>query len=151
MDLKLVAWQRIDALKTFLFPAFHYAMRTAQFNKGDWRKLDLALRPEIKQALKLPPRVSIEYLYDDSNDGLFGIPETATDSDIAKIDSAFKLLTSPDEIVLQTVCKIFPRLLKFVSKPFLMTPISVNIFLVMMTMGGAPTFQAFGPKPELLP
>lgn len=77
-------------------------MRTNQFQKGDWAKLDLALKSKIKRELKLPKHATTAYIYGDTSDGLFGIPEAAADSDIAKIDSAFKLLTSPDTIVQST-------------------------------------------------
>lgn len=33
---ELAPWQKIDALKTFLYPSFHYALRTNRFAKKDW-------------------------------------------------------------------------------------------------------------------
>lgn len=71
-------------------------MRTNQFQKQDWTRLDLALKPLIKQTLGLPSCASNEYLYGDTESGLFGIPRTVDDCDIARVDTAFKLLTSPD-------------------------------------------------------
>lgn len=54
----LTDWQKIDAIKTFLFPSFHYAMRINRFSKTDWSKLDAALRPLIKKTLKIPKKAS---------------------------------------------------------------------------------------------
>lgn len=77
-------------------------MRINRFNKSDWAKLDSALRPFIKKTLKLPKKASNEYLYGDTSYGLFGIPLTSDDCDIARVDTAFKLLTSPDPRVADT-------------------------------------------------
>lgn len=79
LNSNLAPWQKIDALKTFLYPLFHYAMRTNQYLKQDWSRLDLALKPLIKKTLGLPSCASTEYLYGDTNSGLFGIPRTADD------------------------------------------------------------------------
>ena len=76
LSSKLTPWQRLDALKSFFFPSLNYAMRTDQFNKEDWKRLDNALKPLVKQTLNLPDRASTEYIYDNAKDGLFGIPKT---------------------------------------------------------------------------
>lgn len=35
LNSKLAPWQKLDAIKTFLFPSFHHSIRTNQFPKGD--------------------------------------------------------------------------------------------------------------------
>lgn len=96
INSKLAPWQVLDACKSFVFPSYLYAMRTAQFQKGDWDNLDKHFRPGLKKVLYLPTRAANEYLYGNIDDGLFNIPLCAEDSDIAHIDGAFKLLTSKD-------------------------------------------------------
>ena len=96
MTSHLAPWQRIDALKSFFFPSLSYAMRTDQFDKGDWKRIDQALKPHLKSTLNLPDRACTDYIYGNPKDGLFGVPLAAEDSDIAKIDTAFKLLMSID-------------------------------------------------------
>lgn len=54
LNSNLAPWQKIDALKTFLYPSFHYTMRTNQCQKTDLSRLDLALKPLIKKTLGLP-------------------------------------------------------------------------------------------------
>lgn len=49
--------------------------------------------------LDLSQDVCVEYIYGDTKHGLFSIPVAADNSDIVRIDTAFKLLTSPDEKV----------------------------------------------------
>ncbi|GIY48849.1 retrovirus-related Pol polyprotein from type-2 retrotransposable element R2DM [Caerostris darwini] len=93
----LAPWQRIDALKAFFFPSTQFAMRTAQFKKTDWEKIDRMLRKEIKNTLSLPENAANEYLYGHRKHGCMGIPIAAEESDLNVIDSAFKLLTSRDE------------------------------------------------------
>lgn len=69
------------------------------FLKTQWRELDTQLCPLIKKELNLSRDACTEYLYGDSAEGLFGIPVSADDSDVAKVDTAFKLLTSSDPFV----------------------------------------------------
>ncbi|CAI6359830.1 unnamed protein product [Macrosiphum euphorbiae] len=96
MRSKLAPWQRIDALKTFFFPSTVHLMRMGTFQKTAWENIDNIIRPEIKATLYLPQEASSEYLYGSTNGGCCGIRMLAEDSDIAAVDSAFKLLTSPD-------------------------------------------------------
>lgn len=95
----LAPWQRLDALKTFLYPSTQVALRTGALTKTEWSKLDEFLRPLIKRTLKVPIRASNEYLYGERKKGCLGIPLTAEDSDVVTSDSAFKLLTSPDPAI----------------------------------------------------
>lgn len=57
------------------------------------------MRKLIKEILFLPERASHSYIHGDPEDWLFGIPLAGLDADIAKIDTAFKLLTSQDPYV----------------------------------------------------
>jgi len=93
---KLAAWQLLDALKTFFFPSTVHLMRMGTYQKTARERLDRILRPELKTTLYLPQEASGEYLYSSSSSGCCGIRILAEDSDIAAVDSAFKLLTSPD-------------------------------------------------------
>ncbi|XP_008190263.1 uncharacterized protein LOC103312038 [Acyrthosiphon pisum] len=93
---KLAPWQRIDALKTFFFPSAVHLQCMGTFAKTDWKTIDDILRPEIKATLNLPQEASNEYIYGSTLRGCCGITRLAEDSDIAAIDSAFKLLTSSD-------------------------------------------------------
>ncbi|KAG8179236.1 hypothetical protein JTE90_004064 [Oedothorax gibbosus] len=93
---KLAPWQRIDALKTFFFPAFVFHMRTEQLSKCDMKIVDDFMRPLIKDTLYLDDSAANEYLYGSTKMGLFGIPKLADEVDIMMIDNAFKLLSSKD-------------------------------------------------------
>ncbi|XP_064462357.1 uncharacterized protein LOC135372827 [Ornithodoros turicata] len=44
----LAPWQRMYAVKTFLFPGLNFAMRMGSNSKSDWKRLDSALRPLIR-------------------------------------------------------------------------------------------------------
>ncbi|KAF0713258.1 Reverse transcriptase domain-containing protein, partial [Aphis craccivora] len=95
----LAPWQRIDALKTFFYPSTVHLQRLGVFPKTDWARVDSILRPEIKKTFYLPQEASGEYLYGSTKRGCCGIRVLAEDSDIAAVDSAFKLFTSPDQRV----------------------------------------------------
>ncbi|XP_077484478.1 LOW QUALITY PROTEIN: uncharacterized protein T26G10.4-like [Amblyomma americanum] len=93
----LAPWQRLDAVKTFVYPALNFSMRCCGLlGKAEWERLDEALRPLIKRTLYLPANASNDYIYGSAAAGTAGIPLAAELSDICRIDSAFKLLSSPD-------------------------------------------------------
>lgn len=71
----MAPWQKLDALKTFVFPSFMFSMRMEMFDKTQWRELDLKLRPLIKDVLGLSVDACTDYIYGDSSQGLFGIPD----------------------------------------------------------------------------
>lgn len=62
LTLMLAPWQRMDAVKTFLFPALNFAMRMGTCGKYEWKKLDDALRPLLKKTLYLPSNGTNDYL-----------------------------------------------------------------------------------------
>ncbi|KAL1433277.1 hypothetical protein MTO96_012677 [Rhipicephalus appendiculatus] len=92
----LTPWQRLDAIKTFLYPALNFAMRVGLASKGEWHRLDEELRPLIKKTLYVPARASNEYVYGSAHAGTAGITLAAELSDICRVDGAFKLLSSTD-------------------------------------------------------
>ena len=69
-------------------------MRTAQLQKGDWKKLDDYDRAGVKTTLNVPREASNDYLYGPTGRGCIGIPVAAQDSDYYLIDVAFKLLST---------------------------------------------------------
>ncbi|XP_064462295.1 uncharacterized protein LOC135372751 [Ornithodoros turicata] len=101
MSSMLAPWQRINALKTFLYPALNFHMRCGNIGKTEWARLDKALRPMIKRSLYLPSSASGNYLHGSRQAGACGIPIAAEVSDLCRIDSAFKLLSSRDSEVTQ--------------------------------------------------
>ncbi|GBO08329.1 hypothetical protein AVEN_246030-1 [Araneus ventricosus] len=106
----LAPWQKLDAIKCFFYPTMQFAMRTGTFSKTVWAKLDTAMRKFIKIILNLPEIASNEYLYGSRKLGCIGMPIAAEESDLNLIDSAFKLLTSRDEITaknaLEDLCSV---------------------------------------------
>ncbi|XP_075721811.1 uncharacterized protein LOC142765126 [Rhipicephalus microplus] len=95
----LTPWQRLDAIKTFLYPALNFAMRVGLASKEEWQRLDDELRPLIKKTLYVPARASNDYVYGSARAGTAGIPLAAELSDTCRVDGAFKLLTSTDSEV----------------------------------------------------
>ncbi|XP_060856705.1 uncharacterized protein LOC132934417 [Metopolophium dirhodum] len=93
---KLAPWQWIDALKTFFYPSTVHLQRLGTFPKTEWARVDKILRPEIKATLYLPQEALGEYLYRSTKRGCCGIRILAESSEIAAVDSGFKLVTSPD-------------------------------------------------------
>lgn len=77
LNSMLAPWQRVDALKTFLFPALNFAMRVGTLGKVEWARLDDALRPLIKRTLYLAGNASNDYLYGGAAAGAVGVPMAA--------------------------------------------------------------------------
>ncbi|KAL1415293.1 hypothetical protein MTO96_029564 [Rhipicephalus appendiculatus] len=92
----LAPWQRLDAVKSFVYPALNFAMRCGVLTKTDSKRLDDAVRPLVKRTLYLPENTSNHYLYGSAAAGTPAIPVAAELSDICRVDSTFKLLTTAD-------------------------------------------------------
>ncbi|GFS55021.1 retrovirus-related Pol polyprotein from type-1 retrotransposable element R2 [Trichonephila inaurata madagascariensis] len=83
---KLSQWQKLDTLREFFFPSLNFAMRTAQFPKTDWQRVESSMTKEIKEVLGLPLKASCSYLFGDSKQGACGIPEITKDADLYLVD-----------------------------------------------------------------
>ncbi|XP_070385009.1 uncharacterized protein [Dermacentor albipictus] len=117
----LALWQRLDAGKTFVFPALNFAMRCGSLGKAEWSRLDTTLRPLIKRILYLPANAANEYLYGSSAAGAIGITVAGEVSDICRVDNAFKLLSSADtevqDLALQALTVVTCRRLRRNAEP----------------------------------
>ncbi|XP_075723841.1 uncharacterized protein LOC142765922 [Rhipicephalus microplus] len=75
-----------------------------------WHRLDDAIRPLVKRTLYVPTNASTHYVYGSSAGGAVAIPVAAELSDICRVASAFKLLTTSDrclrELALSDACDI---------------------------------------------
>jgi hypothetical protein len=96
---KLAPWQKLDAMKIFIYPSMTYAMRMGIYQKNQWDELDDEFKRQIRKVLSLPESSSLEYMYGSASAGALAIPIAAEESDIFRLDSAFKLLSSKDPIV----------------------------------------------------
>lgn len=96
MASMLAPWQRLDALRTFVFPALNFPMRCGVHSKSDWQRLDDTIRPLVKRTLYLPSNASNHYVYGSARAGAAAIPLAAELSDACRIDNAYKLLTTAD-------------------------------------------------------
>lgn len=94
MSSPFAPWQRLDAIRMFVFPALNFAMRCRVLGKMEWAKPDAHLRPYLKRTVYLPQSASTDYLYGSRRASTCGIPIAAEPSDLCRIDNAFKLLTS---------------------------------------------------------
>lgn len=74
----LAPWQRVDAVKTFLYPALNFAMRCGTFGKTEWQALDDALRPLLKQTLYSPRMPAMTTCMAARPEAPLGAPEQTT-------------------------------------------------------------------------
>ncbi|XP_064462363.1 uncharacterized protein LOC135372835 [Ornithodoros turicata] len=74
-------------------------MRMGCINKTEWKRLDDAMRPLINRTLHVPKSASTDYIHGSSQGGACGIPDAGELSDLCLIDTAYKLVTSPDPAV----------------------------------------------------
>ncbi|KAH8027731.1 hypothetical protein HPB51_007545 [Rhipicephalus microplus] len=73
----LARWQRIDALKTFVFSALKFSMRCGVLTKSDWHRFNLAIRPIVKRTPYLPVNASTNYIHGSASGGAIVIPVAA--------------------------------------------------------------------------
>ncbi|GBM82725.1 Retrovirus-related Pol polyprotein from type-2 retrotransposable element R2DM, partial [Araneus ventricosus] len=114
----LAPWQRIDALKCFFYPAMQFAMRTAQYEKKHFDAIDNAIRKEIKKILYLPVTASNKFIYGSRKMGCLAIPIAAEESDLNRIDTAFKLLSSRDDLTREKALKQLKDTVRFRGRRF---------------------------------
>lgn len=95
LESSLAPWQELDPLKSFFFPS-RYVMRTTQYGKEDRGRIDTMLKPLTKEVLNLPSHVTVSNIQWGTDNGLIGIRFAAWESDVAKLDTVFKLPTSND-------------------------------------------------------
>ncbi|UYV63981.1 hypothetical protein LAZ67_2006243 [Cordylochernes scorpioides] len=92
----LAPWQKIDATKTFIYPRLDFILRGSPIHKTAFREVDLLIKRLGKKWLGLPQRASNEVLYIPPSKGGAGMVPFGDRTDLAKIQHAFRLLTSPD-------------------------------------------------------
>ncbi|CAK9301277.1 unnamed protein product [Gordionus sp. m RMFG-2023] len=96
---KLASFKKLDAIKTFVFLTLSFTMRCDLFAEEVCDKIDKEIRSVIKSILSLPRSAVNNYIYGSCKLGAIGIPLLAEDSDIYRIDNAYKLLTSKDPLI----------------------------------------------------
>ncbi|KAL1418335.1 hypothetical protein MTO96_025981 [Rhipicephalus appendiculatus] len=90
----LAPWQRIDAVKTFVYPALNFSMRCGVLTKTDWRRLDDAVRPLVKRTLYLPGNASTHYIYGSAASGAAAILVAAELHDICRVADAYAVASA---------------------------------------------------------
>lgn len=108
---KLAPWQKLEALKTFIFPSFVFSYRTWKFPKTVWNTFDTQLRAELKKLLRLPSNAANCFLYGSPTKACLGLPILGEESDLFLIDSAFKLLSSKDPFVRELALRDLRRVI----------------------------------------
>ncbi|KAL1415251.1 hypothetical protein MTO96_029521 [Rhipicephalus appendiculatus] len=84
----LAPWQRLDAVRTFVYPALNFAMRCGVLRKTDWKRLDDAVRPLVKRTLYLPSNAANGCVHGSTRAGAVALPIAAKLSDVCRVDNA---------------------------------------------------------------
>ncbi|XP_046683273.1 uncharacterized protein LOC124369322 [Homalodisca vitripennis] len=92
----LAPWQKLHALRTFIIPQLEFNLKTARIRKTALRSLDSKIKCGMKKIFNVPSRASAELVYLPPSCGGAGLVPLADLSDLAAINHAFRLLTSPD-------------------------------------------------------
>ncbi|MDD9340746.1 MAG: reverse transcriptase family protein, partial [Providencia heimbachae] len=104
IDSSLLApWQKFDALKTFIVPQIEFQLKTSSVTKSSLTKYDKIVKRHAKKWANLPQRASPEILYIENQHGGFGLLPLNILADAAHVIHAFRLLTSPDQKIVDTV------------------------------------------------
>ncbi|UYV72473.1 hypothetical protein LAZ67_9003287 [Cordylochernes scorpioides] len=87
---------KINATKTFIYPRLDFILRGTPIHKTAFGEVDLLIKRLGKKWLGLPQRASNEVLYIPPSKSGAGMMPFGNRTDLAKIQHAFRLLTSPD-------------------------------------------------------
>lgn len=74
LTLILSYWQKLDAMKTFFYPAMVFSNRLSIQKKTVLNEVDGKVRPLLKRMFNLPPNAANNFLYSAYNKGGAGIP-----------------------------------------------------------------------------
>lgn len=97
----LAPWQKLKAIKIFILPRFQYLNRLARVRKSDLAEFDRVLVAAIRKIAHLPPNSSSDYLYGHIDHGGLGFLPATEELEIATLTYAYRLLTSPNDLVRQ--------------------------------------------------
>ncbi|GBN17407.1 hypothetical protein AVEN_61823-1 [Araneus ventricosus] len=111
----------------------NFAMRTNQYLKKDYDKIDRAVRKGIKYTLNLPRQAANAFLYGSRKMGCCAIPIAAEEMDLNLIDTASKILTSRDDTTQINTLNQLKASVRFRNRRTQPTPTSVNSFLESLT------------------
>ncbi|UYV84651.1 hypothetical protein LAZ67_X002952 [Cordylochernes scorpioides] len=102
----LTPWQKIDVIKTFVYPKLDFILRGAPIHKTNFGKIDRLITFLANKWLNLPKRASNEVLFIPPSQGGAGLLPFCDRAELSKITQAFKILMSKDANT-ENLAKIF--------------------------------------------
>lgn len=95
----LAPWQKLDALRTFIFPCLTHSLRLGLITKSALQRFQREIVWRVKGILNLPSRASLSYLFSSTSSGGIGLTNVSQEADVLFVSSTLRLLHSPDPAV----------------------------------------------------
>ncbi|CAK8685086.1 unnamed protein product [Clavelina lepadiformis] len=95
----LTPHQKLVGLKSILLPSVFFQLRLRSFTRRSLQDFDNTVRHCLKVAFRLPQRACREIFHTSPEAGGLGVTSVVKEYDLLKIAQAFKMLTSPDDLV----------------------------------------------------
>ena len=107
-------WQKIDALKTFVFTKLGYHLRASsmptQYLERRKGGIDRWAARAVKRVLHLPTSASQAYLHTPQHLGGVGLPCARTELAVLQVANFFRMATCPDPVVRNSSLELLRRL-----------------------------------------
>ncbi|MES9975178.1 MAG: reverse transcriptase family protein [Candidatus Thiodiazotropha sp.] len=100
----LKPYQRIEIVREFLIPKFTHELVLGNAHRNTLRAMDLQIRQKLRQWLRLPRDVKVDYFYSHIEDGGLGIPCLNTAIPLQQRSRLEKLLSSTS-LFARTICE----------------------------------------------
>ncbi len=115
----LLPWQKLDAIRTFVFSRLEYHLRYCYPYKRDMMAFDSHMRAALREAFKLPKGVTTEIFHQPIANGGMGCSSIQTVAAATQIGHGIQMLNSSDSVV-RSVAE--GQLLEVISRRFTYTP-----------------------------
>ena len=107
-------WQKLDALRTFVYSKLSYHLRASAFRAQDLTRkkggLDRWASRYVKRILHLPITACQAYLHTPQHLGGVGLPSTRFELAVLKVGHFFRMATCPDPVVRGSTHHLLQRL-----------------------------------------
>ncbi|TKR65570.1 hypothetical protein L596_025957 [Steinernema carpocapsae] len=108
---QLAPWQKINALKTFIYPRYSFFIRNGDPLLSDLKAFDNSMSAMIKELIHCPNKgTSRHYLYGDARKGGLGVPSLVDEYHVSSVACLTRLLFSKDKTVAEYFNGEFSRL-----------------------------------------
>ena len=138
----LAAWQKLDAIRTFVQPCLTFALRAGEPEKASLIKYRRKIIEVVRNICNLPSRATQHIIFATAKAGGLALQDPTLEADIQTIVQAIKMLSSTDPIVANIAKAELRQSVRFAARAN-PTATLINDFLSGSTQGNFHTLTGF--------